>query len=967
MSDFKKVESVVDFPKLERKILKWWYSSGLEKKYLRKNDRSKKLFRFLDGPITANNPMGVHHAWGRTYKDLFQRYKNMQGFKQRFQNGFDAQGLWVEVEVEKDLGFKTKKDIERYGIDKFVEKCKERVFKYAGIQTEQSKRLGYFMDWENSYFTLSDENNYAIWSFLKKCHEEGWIYEGRDVVPWCARCGTALSEHEIVTEGYKELTHPGVFVKFPVFGEDETFFLVWTTTSWTLPANTSLAVGRDIKYSFVSQDGQTFILATDRLKEAGVKGKVVKEVLGKDLVGLEFESLFPDFFSQRGLKHKVVDADFVNLEEGTGVVHIAPGSGQEDYELAKDKNLPVIESLNEEGVFLEGFGSCSGKSAFEVGSQIVAALKEKGLLYKVEDYTHRYPVCWRCGSELIFRLVDEWYIAMDDLRTRLTRITKTINWIPSFGLDRELDWLANMRDWMVSKKRYWGLALPFYKCRHCGNLEVIGSREELKEKAISGWDKFKKHSPHRPWVDEVKIRCSKCERAVSRIKDVGNPWLDAGIVPFSTLVDPKTGKVSYLTDKEYWSKWFPFDFITESFPGQFRNWFYSLLAMSSVLEDTAPFESVLGHALVRDEKGREMHKSLGNAIEFNEGAERMGVDIMRWLYATHDPATTVNFSYGAAEIVRRRFFLIFWNTYRFFVGNALVDGWVPKKGAKSARREVLDQWILSRSNSLVKGVTEALDGYDAKTASEAIERFVVDDLSQWYVRRSRDRVGPTAEDESSKASFYQTMHEVLEAVVRLSSPFMPFAAEEMHQNLTGSGSSRTGYTVKNSVHLALWPSFNKMHVDSPLERQMEHLREIVSLGHSFRKINKIPLRQPLASLTVKGSSGFKTQKAELTNLLKKELNVKEVLLKKDGELAVDFNTKLTDELKAERSARELVREIQSLRKEKGLKLTDKIRVSYPDSAPNKLAVAAFSDLIRRQTLAEELSPGKILRIWPKRK
>ncbi|MDP2735558.1 MAG: isoleucine--tRNA ligase, partial [bacterium] len=757
------------------------------------------------------------------------------GFRQRFQNGFDAQGLWVEVEVEKELGFKSKKEIDKYGIDRFVQKCKERVFRFAKIQTEQSQRLGYFMDWGNDYFTLSDENNYMIWSFLKKCHERGWIYQGRDVVPWCARCGTALSEHEIATEGYQELTHETVFVKFPAVGRPATYFLVWTTTPWTLPSNTALAVGEKIRYAAVKKGGEIYILAEERLGAAGLKGaEVAEEFSGKELVGWEFEAPFADFFVQRGVAHRVVAADFVSLEEGTGIVHIAPGSGQEDYQLAKEEDLPVIDSLDEEGKFLEGFGSYSGKSAFEVNPRVIEDLRKKNLLFKSESYTHRYPVCWRCGTELLFRLVDEWYISMEELRQPMMRITKTINWIPSFGLDRELDWLKNMGDWMISKKRYWGLALPFYNCTSCGHLEVIGSKEELEERAESGWDNFAGHSPHRPWIDEVKIACSECGQPVSRIKDVGNPWLDAGIVPFSTLVDPRTGQVSYLADQKYWKEWFPFDFITEAFPGQFRNWFYSLLAMAAVLEDRAPFKNVLGHALVRDEKGQEMHKSAGNSIEFNEGADRMGVDIMRWMYATADPARNINFGFGPAEVIRRRFFLILWNVYRFFTDYARGDRWDPKKKPSAARLTVLDRWILSRLNSLIKLATASLDRYDAQTAAAAIERFVVDDLSQWYLRRSRSRVGPASEDSKDKQLFYQTMREVLTSTTRLLAPFTPFVSEDIYRNLTGA----------SSVHLADWPEVGK--IDPVLERDMEKLREIASLGHSFRKSQQISLRQPLA-------------------------------------------------------------------------------------------------------------------------
>ena len=947
---FKKVDATPDFPALERRILKWWSAAGIFGKYLKKNKNAAKRFRFLDGPITANNPMGVHHAWGRTYKDLFQRYKNMQGFAQRFQNGFDAQGLWVEVEVEKELGFKSKRDIESYGIGKFVQKCKERVFKYAKIQTEQSQRLGYFMDWGKDYYTLSDENNYTIWHFLKKCHENGWIYEGRDVVPWCVRCGTALSEHEIVTEGYKELTHQGIFLKFPVTGKPHTFFLAWTTTPWTLPANTSLAVSDKIRYAFVQEGGDTLILAKDRMVASGLRGEIEAEADGGDLVGWEFVPLFPDLPVQKGISHKVVAADFVTLDEGTGIVHVAPGSGKEDYLLSKEKNLPVVASLDGEGKFLEGFGHYTGRLASEGAKEILKELEERGLLYKTESYTHRYPVCWRCGTELIFRLVDEWYIAMDALRKRMERITKSINWIPSFGRERELDWLKNMSDWMISKKRYWGLALPFWRCHKCGHLEVIGSKEELKEKAISGWGKFAEHSPHRPWVDEIEIRCPDCGESVSRVKDVGNPWLDAGIVPFSTPTDPRTGKVSYLTDKKYWRDWFPFDFITESFPGQFRNWFYSLLAMAAALEDTTPFKNVLGHALVRDERGREMHKSWGNSIEFNEGAEKMGADMMRWLYCTHDPATNVNFGYGPAEIIRRRFFLILWNVYRFFTDYANADGWNPDKKAKikGQKLTVLDRWVLSKLNSLVKVVTGSLESYDPATAAGAIERFVVDDLSQWYLRRSRARVGPTAPDAADRDVFYHVMGEILAPISQLLAPFTPFVSEEIYRNLTGN----------TSVHLADWPAIGR--IDSKLEQEMARLREIVVLGHSFRKGAGIPLRQPLAKLSVSGFEGDWTK--ELILVLAEELNVKEIEFCPGKKLKLEFDTALTPELKAEYAARELIRAIQEQRKEKNLALTDRIKVLYPASSENKLAVALFSQKIRQETLAVALEPGKGLGI-----
>ena len=968
---FKKVEATPDFPALEREILKEWYSSGLVKKYLKKNQSSPKRFSFLDGPITANNPMGVHHAWGRTYKDLFQRYKNMRGFRQRFQNGFDAQGLWVEVEVEKELGLKSKKDIEnlvpgdrKASIDRFVDLCKKRVQKYAGIQTEQSKRLGYFMDWDHSYYTLSDENNYMIWHFLKKCHEMGLIYKGHDSVPWCPRCGTAISQHEMLTEDYKETTHDSIYIRYPIKGKKNEFLLVWTTTPWTLPGNVAVAV--DAKKDYVSAtDGESvYYLSGTAAKRLGLK--INKKISGKDLAGLNYTSPFDDLprikKSFAGYFHQVVATDEkilpISEEEGTGLVHVAPGAGTEDFQLGKKLKLPVVELIDEEAVYISDLGEFSRENAKEhpeIILDFVRMVEGGKYLFKISPYTHRYPACWRCKTELVWRVVDEWYIAMGPLREKMKAVANKITWIPEFGLKRELDWLSNMQDWLISKSRYWGLALPIWVCPKCGNFEVIGSKEELQQKSIGGWDKFAGHSPHRPWVDEPKIKCGKCAGVMERISDVGNPWLDAGIVSFSTVSKDNQSNPLYLSDRKEFEKWYPADFITESFPGQFKNWFYSLLAMSTVLEGLEPFRTVLGFATLFGEDGRPMHKSWGNAIEFNDGAEKMGVDVMRWLYCTHDPAININFGYSPAEKIRRRFFLIFWNVYKFFGDYALVDNWKPnsKFEIRNSKLTILDRWVLSKLNSLVKLVTESLDRYDPATAANAIERFVVDDLSQWYLRRSRSRVGPTAPNDKDKAVFYHVMGEVLASISRLLAPFTPFVSEEVYRNLSGD----------ISVHLSDWPTTGK--IDQILEEEMRGLRDVVELGHSFRKTAGIPLRQPLAKLSVLGSEGNLSK--DLILVLADELNVKEIEFCPGKELKVEFDTALTPELKAERTARELIRAIQNLRREEDLKLTDRIKVGYPATGENRAAVALFSQVIRQQTLAVGLEPDKILKIWKAKK
>jgi isoleucyl-tRNA synthetase len=877
----------LDLPKLEKKILKFWKDKKIFEK-LRKKNQAKKKWSFLDGPITANNPMGVHHAWGRTYKDLFQRYKAMKGFDQRYQNGFDCQGLWVEVEVEKEKGFKNKKDIEKFGIDKFVNACKERVLKYSKIQTDQSIRLGQFMDWDNSYFTMSDKNNYTIWNFLKICHQKGLLYKGHDSVPWCPRCGTAISQHEILTEEYKELVHKSIYFKLTIKGQKNTYFLAWTTTPWTLPGNVALAVHPNLEYAKVKTKEASYILLKEKA-DLIENGKIVEVFKGKKLNNLKYDGLFDN------KEHKVILWKEVTEEEGTGVVHIAPGCGAEDFQLSKELDLPVIDLSDDESNYRKGFGKLTGKfvGSQEVREDIFKELKEKGRVFKIEDYLHRYPTCWRCKTELIFRVVDEWYISMDKIRKQLKEVAKKINWIPSFGLDRELDWLKNMHDWLISKKRYWGLALPIYECQ-CGNFEVIGSKQELKKRAISGWDKFEGNSPHRPWIDQVKINCSKCNKEISRIKDVGNPWLDAGIVPFSTM------------EKD----WFPAELVCESFPGQFKNWFYSLIVMSTILENTNPMETVFGHALVKDEEGEEMHKSKGNTIWFDEAVEKIGADVMRFMYSRENPAYDLKFGYKSAQEIERKL-LTLYNVFTFF--NTYIDKKdFPKKEVSS--KNILDKWIISRLNNLIKKVDKNLDSYNPATAVLAIENFFIEDLSLWYVRRSRKRFHQGAELRQEAIS---TLYYTLLNLSKIIAPVMPFFSEEMYSNLKTS-------KMPESVHLCDWPKVGE--IDNKLEDKMTEVRNIVSLALAKRADKGIKVRQPLAKLTIKN----KLDK-ELLELIKQEVNVKEVVFGKELKL----DTKITKELEKEGHYREMVRNVNKIRKEMGLTPKDLVVIESSFDIINK--------------------------------
>lgn len=884
---FTEVPKNLDFPEMEQEIAEFWRKNNIIAKYLVKN-KGKKKWSFQDGPITANNPMGIHHAWGRSYKDMFQRYKTMKGYEQRYQNGFDCQGLWVEVEVEKELGFKSKKDIEKYGIDKFIQKCRDRVHKYSMVQTESSIRIGMWMDWgewktamddkdwmkkSHSYYTMSEVNNYTIWHFLKKCHKRGFIYEGVDVMPWCARCGTAISDMEIATEGYQELTHKGVIVRFKIIGRENEYFLVWTTTPWTLTSNTGLAVHPDLTYVKVKNNSAIYYLSKNLLHILKGKHEVIKELAGKELLDLTYEGPFDYLPAQKDVIHKVIPWDEVSESEGTGMVHIAPGCGKEDFALGKEFDLKTIAPLDELGVYLPGFDWLSGKDVKDVVEPIIENLRKRGILYNVEDYTHRYPVCWRCNSELIFRLVDEWFISMDTLRHEIAESAKQVEcWIPSYGLAHELDWLKNMSNWCISKKRYWGLALPIWKCK-CGNFTVIGSKKELQQRAVKGWQEFAPYSPHRPWIDKVKIKCDKCGALVSRIPEVGNPWLDAGIVPFSTIRPPDDMHRldnGYPFDKTYWQEWFPADFISESLPGQFRNWFYAILTMSTVLEQQPPFKVLQGYASLHDENGEEMHKSKGNAIWSDDAAEKIGADVMRWMFAKHNPVQNLNFGYAHAKEIKR-VLLTLWNVYSFFVTYARIDKFNPvnKKVSETNLRK-LDKWILSRLNSLVEQCERAYDNCDLVSVVKGAEKFF-DDLSNWYVRRSRRRFWKS-ENDADKKTAYQVLYECLVKLLRTISPIMPFLTEHMYQNLVAGVNNQP----PESIHLCTFPEPEVKRIDTALEQEISTTRTIVSIGRAARNKANMKIRQRLASMTINVPSGCTELSSDAKSTILDELNVKTI-------------------------------------------------------------------------------------------
>ena len=948
------VPKMPDLPAIERRLLDYWKEQQIFHR-LREQNRGGEPWSFFDGPITANNPMGVHHAWGRSYKDMFQRYYAMRGHELRYQNGFDCQGLWVEVEVEKALGFEDRKEIEAYGLEHFVQRCKERVLRYAARQTAQSIRLGYWCDWDapetllalekaleegdeeitittpagdeitgspealvgrlgnaewgGSYFTFSDENNYTIWSFLAKCHSEGFLYRGTDNMPWCCRCGTGLSQME-VAEGRKITRHTSVFVRFPLREREGEALLVWTTTPWTLTSNVAAAVNPEMTYLKVRHGEWIYYLGKENLErdrvqnlEAGgqkeshklqslhsmLKGsgtlEILEELPGSELVGLTYDGPFDHFEAQKqpgGLNpygagnaevssaecHRVIPWDDVSGAEGTGIVHIAPGCGAEDGRLGTEHDLPVIAPLAPDGKYLEGFGELTGLSVHFVADIIVRDLRERGLLLAKESYPHVYPHCWRCKEELVFRMVDEWFIDMG-WRDRIQKVVGDIQWIPKEGEAREQDWLKNMGDWMISKKRFWGLALPIWVCEDCEDFTVVGSREELQERAVEGWEQFEGHTPHRPYIDRVVLSCPSCGGRAHRVPDVGNPWLDAGIIPFST--------VQYNTNREYWERWFPADFVVESFPGQFRNWFYALLAMSTMMENTAPFRKLLGYGLVLDARGLEMHKSAGNSIFFDEAADVLGAELMRYMYAARNPTQNLLFpdledkgdGGNRTTVEIRRRLLTLWNCYSFFVTYARVDGWRP--GQSEGEPTELDRWIRSRFQSLVATAHQAFEDAALYRLMGHLETFL-DELSNWYLRRSRRRFWSPGEN-ADKAAAYATLYAVLTDLTRLLAPILPFLSEEIYRNLVASVDG----DAPESVHLCPFPEVEDSHVDKELEERVGAVIRLKNLGLSLRSEAKVKVRQPLGRLLLKPRDAAEQsvlEDAGLRDQVLEECNVK---------------------------------------------------------------------------------------------
>lgn len=849
-----------NFVELEEEMLKFWEDNKCFEKLQDKN-QDNEPFRFLDGPITANNPMGIHHAWGRTIKDVFLRYKAMNGYSCHYRNGFDAQGLWVEVEVEKELGFEDKKDIERYGMANFTRRCVERVQKFSGTITEQSKRLGQWMDWKNSYYTHTDENINGIWHFLKKCDEKGWIKEAYRPMPWCPRCGTSLSDHEM-SGSYKDIEHTAVFFKLPL-EERPWDILVWTTTPWTLSANVALAINPDNEYCVVKyKEDKPIVVGKNSLKLFGDKVEVLETLMGRELEGIHYETCFPTLPVQSNLEHKIVLWDMVSAEDGCGVVHIAPGCGAEDFELGESLGLVAICPIDESGIFLEGYHWLTGLKASEAGETVFSKLQEAGKLFMTHTHKHSYPVCWRCKTEVLFRLVREWYIKTDEIKPRLIEEARKVKWEPEYIGKRMEDWLTNMGDWNISRKRFYGLPLPFYPCKKCGKVTVVGSKAELRKLAGSKVDELSEL--HRPWIDDIKITCPECGEEVCRVTEVGDVWLDAGIVPFSTL--------GYFENKEKWKKYFPIEWVTEM-REQVRLWFYSQLFMSVTLIDKAPYERVLAYNSVVAEDGTKFSKT-GFMIKFDEAAEKIGSDAIRYLFAGANVSSDVRFGYTLGEEARRKL-LSFWNIYVFFMTYATIENPAIKGFVPGTKLDLTDKWLLARTNDFIKTASEYMENYKTAEVVKAFEVYI-DDTSNWYVRSNRRRFWKQGES-YDKLAAYWCLYKALKSAMQVMAPIIPFVTEYMWQNMVRTFEE----SAEESVHLSSWPSLFKEYENNLLLSETETVRKVIALALKVRNEKQIKVKQPLSVMYISTSPENEAGIRKMAHIVKEELNVKELVFLKD--------------------------------------------------------------------------------------
>ena len=1102
----------INFPKIEEKILDFWKKNQIFEKSIERRKKAKD-FVFYEGPPTANGQPGIHHVLARIYKDIICRYKTMKGFRVLRTAGWDTHGLPVELEIEKKLGLGNKKDIEKYGVAEFNKKCKESVWQYKDEWEKMTERIGYWLDMEHPYITYKNEYIEKVWGVVKQIWRKGLLYKDYKVVPYCSRCGTSLSSHE-VAQGYKKIKEPAIYIKFKITNPkfQDTFLLVWTTTPWTLPGNVAVAANPKFTYAKVKIGKEYLILSKERIKSVGAEGEVVEEFKGNDLIGLRYQPFYPVGDAIADI-YKVIAGDFVSLEEGTGLVHIAPAFGEDDMRVGKENNLPVILNVDEEGKFKPEVKDWAGMFVKDADPLIAKNLQERGLLFKEEPYEHDYPFCWRCDSPLLYYAKESWFIRMQQVKNQLIKNAQKINWVPAHLKEGRFgEWLKEVKDWAISRERYWGTPLPIWQCEKCGCREVIGGKEDLLkqkftnnkyfilrhgeslanvkelatcwpeknhypltekgekqikevakklkggkidlifssdllrtkqtaeivgkeldvridldkrlrdvgvgifngksikevgeywnrreklspiqhysrrfevappegenyleiekrmygflneinqkyqgknilivshkrplallEKMVFGYDKEKfvsiimakkEISPgelrefdfkllpyneqmeldfHRPYIDEVKFQCPKCRGVITRVPELIDVWFDSGSMPFTSQVAG-----------------FPADYICEAID-QTRGWFYTLLAISTLLGRSAPYKNVVSTGHVLDEKGEKMSKSKGNVVNPWDIMEKYGADAARWyFYTVNQPGDPKLFSEKDIDQALKRFILTLWNSFLFF------DTYKQEnyKLQNPKPQNILDKWVLSRLNGLIQDVTEKLDKYDVTGSARAAEDFVINDLSLWYIRRSRKRFEEAA----------PTLHFVLLTLTKLTAPFIPFLSEEIYGKLTE-------VRPQSSVHLADWPKADKKTINKKLETEMTQARGIVSLALAERAKTKMKVRQPLlrfefpeSQITARISSGT-------LEMIKEEINVKEIIFGKELKL----DTTITRDLEEEGIVRETIRQIQEMRKKAGLKPQDKIAIEYAGTSELNETLEKNKAFILKETKAEDLN------------
>lgn len=995
---------------VEKEILNKWKENNILDKTI-KNREGSKDFVFYDGPATANGKPGVHHMVAKELKDVFCKYKTMQGYRVLRKVGWDTHGLPVEVQVEKQLGFSGKKDIENYGIEKFNQKCRESVWENEEAFRNLTEEMGQFIDLKNCYITY--DNNYieTEWWILKKYFDEGLIYNGHKITPYCPRCGTSLSSHEVAQE-YKEVSVNTVTVPFKVKNEEDTYILVWTTTPWTLIANVAACVNPNEKYIKAELDNKKYYVASSLAhKVLGEEYKVLEEYTGKELEGMEYEQFLP-FIDVKEKAFFVTCADYVTMEDGTGIVHIAPAFGQDDYEVGLKYNLPVVNPVGEDGKYTTGPWKDRLVVDTELEIDIIKYLAEQNKIFKKQKIVHNYPHCWRCKTPLIYYSKPSWYIKTTAYKDKIIEANSKINWYPSYvGEKRFANWLENMIDWGISRNRYWGTPIPIWTCE-CGHTECIGSRAELVEKAIENIDES--IELHRPYVDDIHIKCPDCGKEMNRISDVLDCWFDSGSMPFAQYHYP-------FENKEIFESQFPADFIAEGVD-QTRGWFYTLLVISTFVMGESSYKNVLVNDLLLDKYGKKMHKSRGNAIEPFSIIEKYGADTIRWYLPSVSPVwTPIKFDEDGLKDVYSKFISTLKNTYNFFCLYANTDN-IDPRDFKVEYKELpeIDKWLLSKYNKLVKNVTEYMDSYDLTNTVRSIQDFVLEDLSNWYIRRNRRRFW-SSELDIEKKSVYQTTYEVLEGLCRLIAPIVPFISEEIYTKLTGL----------ESVHLADYPKYNKDMINESIEQRMDLIRNLISLGRNIREEVKIKVRQPISECLIDGKN--KELISDLVPLIEEELNVKKVtfiddlsnymnyLVKpnfkevgkifgasiktftnkllelsindimklqnnevivmnidgKDYDVDINYvdirtsakegfnvandtndfvilNTELTEDLILEGIAREIVSKVQNLRKQNNFEIADRIKLYYNSDELVTKAINEYKDFIMNEILAIEL-------------